>query len=95
MFYVKSKRVFYSFWDLHNAFQHGFTEGWSTTTAIFDYLNTVYENVDEGKYVLGLFFDLSNAFDRVDHKILLDKFESLWVRKILNEWVAPYLPETR
>ena len=48
----------------------GFRENHSTVMALIEALNEIYNNLDEGKFVLGVFLDLKKAFDTIDHKIL-------------------------
>ena len=47
--------------------------------------------LDEGKEVRTVFFDISKAFDRVWHKGLLYKIESLGIKGNLLLWVKSYL----
>ena len=71
--------------------QHGFCKGKSTNTAITDFLTGTYNSVDKKEISIGLFLDLSKAFDLVDHNILLGKMEAIGIRGVANCWFKSYL----
>ena len=48
--------------------------------AVVDMIDKVTEKLDAYNYSLGLFVDLSKAFDTLDHAILIDKLEFYGVR---------------
>ena len=41
-------------------------------------VDKIYEGLNNGDYVTGVFLDFSKAFDIVDHDILLTKFDKTW-----------------
>ena len=47
--------------------------------------------MDEGKEVRVIFCDISKVFDRVWHRGLLQKLESIGIRGSLLDWVQNYL----
>jgi hypothetical protein len=57
--------------------QHGFCKGKATNTAITRFIARVYKSLDDRKISIGLFLDLSQACDLVDHHILLRKMTLL------------------
>ena len=72
--------------------QHGFRPGFNTITALFDARNYVYDALDNRKLVLGIFLDISKAFDSVDHKLLY-KLDSLGIHGIVLQWFTSYLSD--
>ena len=54
-------------------------------------LDQIHENFEENKHTLGVFIDLSKAFDTVDHKILLSKLEIYGRKGNMFKWFESYL----
>lgn len=71
--------------------QYGFRQKSSTTNAVIDLVNKIQRHLDDREDVLGLFLDLSKAFDTVDHNILLAKLERAGVRGVPLDLFKSYL----
>ena len=66
--------------------QHDFRENKSTETASQSFIESVQEALDNRRKVIGIFLDLSKAYDVINHETLLDKLDSYGVRGITNNW---------
>ena len=75
--------------------QHGFRSGRNTTHAILDFIQTIEEVIESGQYAIGVFLDLSKAFDTLNHEILLQKLDHYGIRGKMNEWFRSYLKDRR
>ena len=75
--------------------QHGFRGCLSTETATTDLIQTIYERMDSKEYIMGLFFDLSSAFDTLHIPFVADKLEKLGIRGNVNDWLISYLTNRR
>ena len=67
--------------------QFGFQNGHSTDHAVVQLADQIIESFENNKYTLGVFIDLSKAFDSVDHSILLKKLEIYGITERNHGWV--------
>ena len=82
--------------NILNDAQHGFQEGKSTETATHAFLENIYIKNDKPHWTffilfIYLFIDLSNAYDVLDHKILLFKLDAYGIRGLVDQWLKSYL----
>ena len=70
---------------LMNKTQHGFRAKYSTITQVLN--DSVLSMLEKGDSVDAIYLDFSNAFDKVDHQILLKKVESLGITGKLLNWI--------
>ena len=56
-----------------------------------DLIDEITKALDEEKYAVSLFLDLSKAFDTVNHSILLSKLDLYGIRGNANQWFRSYL----
>ena len=94
---VVHKRVF-NFLNNDNllyASQYGFREGHSTIHAITEFMTGILNGYEEKQFTLGVFLDLSKAFDTIDHKILLHKLNYYGIRGLPLQWFESYLKDRK
>ena len=75
--------------------QFGFRQGHSTVHAIQHSVNIINESHKANKHVVGIFIDLSKAFDTLDHKILREKLYNYGIRGIPHELLSSYLSKRK
>ena len=71
--------------------QYGFRKAFSTELAIKEFQDRVAKHMRNNNSCLGLFLDLSKAFDTLQHDILLMKLEKYGVRGKALTWFKSYL----
>ena len=81
--------------NLITSHQSGFTPGDSAVNQLMYITHEFGRALNEGKEVRVVFCDISKAFDRVWHKGLLRKLESIGFRGSLLSWVKNYLSERK
>ena len=84
MAYVSAKNILYKG-------QYGFRKGYSTYMAVMEMYDKISEARDSNYFSIGVFFDLSKAFDTVNHEILIKKLEHYGIRGICLDWIRDYL----
>ena len=71
--------------------QFGFRAGHSTEHALLELIDQISDSFNDKSYFLGIFIDLSKAFDTVDHKILLKKLQHYGIKGKNLSWFESYL----
>ena len=71
--------------------QFGFRKNYSTCLGALNLTDYVIKNIDKGNYCLGVFMDLSKAFDTIDHHILLRKLYHYGIRGLSLKLFENYL----
>ena len=85
----------YGFIQHHNILtstpQFGFQKNLSTSLAIIEITERIRKSMENKKVGVGLFLDLSKAFDTINHKILISKMEHYGIRGVSLNWFKSYL----
>ena len=71
--------------------QSGFRSSFSTDSCLIQLSDFIRKQQDKGHYTGMVILDLQNAFDTVNHKILLDKLRAMGVGQIATQWFNSYL----
>ena len=71
--------------------QFGFRKGHSTSHALNYSISKIQNALNKKQHVLGIFIDLSKAFDTIDHEILLQKLYHYGIRGTAHKLIASYL----
>ena len=98
MFFKILERIMYnrlySYLTLNNILFHKkleFRAGHSTEHALLELVDQISNTFNDKNYLLGIFIDLSKAFDTVGHKILIQKLEHYGRNGKNLSWFKNYL----
>jgi hypothetical protein len=53
-------------------------------------MNKIATSIDQNEITVGIFIDLSKAFDTLDHQIVFSKLEDYGIRGITLQWIKSY-----
>jgi hypothetical protein len=77
--------------NLNDENQCAYRKGYSCEMALLAIQDYVLRAMDDGKLVALLLFDMSSAFDTVDHQILLERLHSMGIEGTAYKWMVNYL----
>ena len=72
-------------------YQYGFRRRHSTSLALIDMVDKIKDALDKNEYVLGIFLDITKAFDSVNHEMLYKKLEHYGFRGHFLYLIKRYL----
>ena len=75
---------------LYNS-QYGFRSKHSCDNAVQELTSSILKNNENKLYTIGIFLDLSKAFDTISHNMLLQKLSLYGIRGIPHDWFQHYL----
>ena len=73
--------------------QYGFRKGYSTSFALIDLYDKISPALDNNEFAVGIFMDLSKAFDTVNYEILYIKLKHYGYFGTALEWIKSYLSD--
>lgn len=71
--------------------QFGFRSGYSTSDAVVEFVDRCASSLDNKKFTVAVFLDLSKAFDTVNKDIMVRKLERVGFRGAVRDWFHDYL----
>ena len=73
--------------------QYGFRTKHTTHMALIDLLTKINDALIKKHHTIGIFLDLSKAFDTINHNILISKLEHYGIRGNALQWFRHYLTD--
>ena len=80
---------------LINSSQYAYLKGKSVELAIYNFLNAIYDSLENSKDCIGIFYDFSKAFDLVCHILLYHKLSALGVNGAPLAFIKSYLSDRK
>ena len=82
-------------YNILNSNQYGFRKNFSTDLALLQIYDKITNAIAQKEHVIGIFCDLSKAFDTLNHDILLSKLNHYGIRGQSLSWFRDYLNNRR
>ena len=79
--------------NLLSTCQFGFRFGLSTLTQLINAQALIVDNINQLKYVDGVYTDLSKAFYTITHSKLLLKLHAYGIHGLLYNWITSFLTD--
>ena len=76
--------------NLNESLQSTYKSGHSTETALVQVKNDIMMSTDQGKPVIRVLLDLSDAFDKVDHKVFFSWLKDMFGNNNLSSLFTSY-----
>ena len=73
--------------------QYGFRKQHSCEHAVGELVARITKGMENGKFTVGIFLDLSKAFDTLEHEVIYAKLEKYGIRGICLQWFQSYLSD--
>lgn len=83
--------IFFHKFNVISVHQHGFVKNRNIETAVYELIKEVLVTIEQDEVPMGLFLDLSKAFDCVEHKRLLEILDDCGVRDNQLRLIESYL----
>lgn len=77
--------------NILGSYQYGFRSKYSTSMALTDISNKIVDAFEENSFLIGVFVDLSKAFDTINHDVMLTKLKHYGIRGLAHNWYNSYL----
>ena len=77
--------------NLFNPHQHGFRKNRSCLSQLLEHFQLILQEMENDNEVTVIYLDFCKAFDKVDHKIILQKLHALGITGDLLRWIASFL----
>lgn len=71
--------------------QHGFVKGKSTITNLAEYVNFLATNMPGGAQIDAIYTDLAKAFDKINHRVLINKLNNFPINNCIKSWILSFL----
>ena len=84
---------FFNKFDLFSHSQFGFLKNKSTTDALVNLTEHIYESLNSKNHHISILIDLKKAFDTVNNSILSRKLELYGVRGLSQQWIRSFLKD--